>query len=211
MSTKIYCAYRFPLDRASEGVEHFHSLLLKQAIEPYDLVLNTFTEEMFQHLFEAVGKGILAPKAEPGEELTIRKKMLSFSDLMVAGDKDTRRLFDRVTCGFNCWVHSDGFMYIIIVANFNHSLESETHPEWVENFSYWNNTDPPEGFDDEAGYKRWEARGEKWAEVGPGGYDPGFYRGRLYHEVVETSHLNGMMELQNEYCDHKKIKRLYSL
>ncbi len=34
-------------------------------------------------------------------------------------------------------------------------------------FAYWNNTDPPEGMRQGAGYKRWEARGKVWDRIDP--------------------------------------------
>lgn len=205
MSTKIYCAYRFPLSMAPEAIDFFHKQLLKGAVVKYDETLEALTPRLLNWGFEKSDKPQL--KIDEEKELTINEKMLRFNDLMYVAHPEVKRLLNWIDCGFNAWIHTDSYMYVAIHALFNHNLERKRKfPVGVEEFGYWDNTDPPTWANSEEGYEKWEARGKKWEEVGPGGDDPGFYKTRLYHEVVETSHMNGMMELQEVYCKKKKIK-----
>lgn len=84
-------------------------------------------------------------------------------------------------CGLNLWVHpSDGYIYVVPIANYRivRKLMSGL-PEWVEEFSYWDNTDTPEN----VSYKDWHLRGKKWAEVCTGTEKASHNARRLFHEI----------------------------
>jgi hypothetical protein len=58
----------------------------------------------------------------------------------------------------------EGGLYIIPYRDMlmRHTLDFLKDDKRLVDFAYWNNTDPPEGMGNGAGYRRWKARGKVW-------------------------------------------------
>ena len=205
MSTKIYCAYRFPITRVEKGIQHFHELLLEGSLISYTTALNMLTVERFNAVATDEDNR-LTPKS-PEKVFSIEAKIIALQDMLVLGDEYIKSLYDSMSCGFNAWFH-DGFVYVIPWGSYRPErfLESAEHPEWIEEFGYWDNTDPPDEFRSEPGYARWKERGSIWEKVGPGGYKPGPEPGCLTHEVVDFSRFTGSYELVKLYRKRNGLK-----
>lgn len=205
MSTKIYCAFRFPLTRAENGIRAFHELLLEGALEHFSDALDRLDMELYNRNIEGVE--CLKPKTE--EFKTAEGKYIALQDMISFGDNFTKRVWDNMSCGFHSWIY-DGYMYVIPWASYNAGnyfpkVEDQL-PDFVEEFGYWNNTDPPEEFRDDEGYARWEARGKLWEKVGPGGHKPGPEPGCLSHDAVDFSNYMGSNELMKLYRKRNNLK-----
>lgn len=86
------------------------------------------------------------------------------NDAMVA-DSQRRRHYADAEASLTVFAHPTG-LYALLFASMGSVHQAFRALEGVEGFAYWNNTDPPEGVDDEA----WEQRGEFWDELlGPSG------------------------------------------
>lgn len=200
MSTKIYCAYRFPLTKVEKGIRAFHKLLLEGSLEQFSDTLERLTAKTYNLNIKEIET--LKPMTKEFETTT--QKTYALQRLIILGDSLTKRLWNRMDCGFNAWIF-DGFMYVIPWANFsadNYFAKVEKKlPSFIEDFSYWNNTDPPE--DLPGGEEAWEEREKIWEKVGPGGFNPGPRAGCLVHHVVDFSAYDGTMELE------KELRKLY--
>lgn len=100
--------------------------------------------------------------------------------------KDWRE--NHAECGFHVWI--DGERGEALVSLFGLPVFVEprrpgvprwTFPKWIVEFSYWNNTDPPDGMREGAGYRRWVARGKQWDRVA---LDGGRWDARLTQIVL---------------------------
>lgn len=76
---------------------------------------------------------------------------------------------EHAECGFHVWVDTKKQEALFCLFGLpiyteekgRKGFEDFVLPSWVEDFSYWNNTDPPE----EMTRARWEARGKQWNRV----------------------------------------------
>jgi hypothetical protein len=57
--------------------------------------------------------------------------------------------------------NEDGYFYAILYNGESVKVDETNFPDWVEEYSYFNNSDTPEGITEE----EWESRGEKWDEM----------------------------------------------
>lgn len=75
-------------------------------------------------------------------------------------------------CGFHVWIDAREQEALICLFGLPIYTDSKRtgcatwkFPSWIEEFSYWDNTDPPEGMRHGDAYKRWKARGAQWNRV----------------------------------------------
>lgn len=99
-------------------------------------------------------------------------------------------------CGFHVWV--DGTSQEALIALFGMPIftdaersatglawEKWNFPKWIEEFSFWDNTDPPDDMSEGEGYERWVNRGLQWKRVA---MDGDLWDMRLTHIVLDKSH-----------------------
>ena len=98
----------------------------------------------------------------------------------------------------------DGDLYLIPYADMlvKHTLDFLKRDRCLEDFCYWNNTDPPDGMHKGEGYKRWEARGRIWDKIDQRGW-----RDYLVVEVcsyAKFSNVDPYMAMRHEHLLEKK-------
>jgi len=82
-------------------------------------------------------------------------------------------------CGLNVWIHGH-YSYIIPIAT--KAILREIHwPEFAEDYSYWNNTEEPDGVT----RSQWANRGKTWGRINCGEGISDHNARRMYHAVVE--------------------------
>jgi hypothetical protein len=166
MSTKIYTAYRTRegvdiwdivprlLAKSREAVlDVLHSLI----VQLQDTAQNDATGEMKKEIFAA------AKRRNPDEPLT---DSIVFDFLyMKYREQHTSAL--RNAFDFNASIvirRHEGRYYLIPYSDmhFREVFDFLAEDPDLEDFSCWNNTDPPEEFRRDGGYEQWNARGAVW-------------------------------------------------
>lgn len=94
--------------------------------------------------------------------------------------------------GLNVWLHDDGKAYVIPWGDWACvAFRTMTPPDWAEDYSYWNNTDPPNWIP----YEEWLARGETWNDVCLGGDK--WEATRLNHVIVSLQDGSTMHRIES--------------
>jgi len=153
MSTKIYEGYRFPVEHLNDFIDHVREHQLAALVEKVRALMALVPDERVREelsTWEAVPDDIEKVKQY------IRWSIVA-ERLCEASQRPEKSLF-AVDSGWNFWLHGR-FVYAIPWGQeFEHrALELP----YVEDFAYWDNTDPPENVSDE----EWKRRGEIWEEV----------------------------------------------
>lgn len=189
MSTKIYQAFRAPQEHFREALEFLHGTLLSASVDNLKTWADGLDEEKIKERYKI-----------PAEK-SLRLEMRLHAIYETLADLYRSHKDDILGCGFNIWFHSDGMVYFIPwgMPGITNSLDKVELPDFVEEYAYWNNTDPPEWAADDEGYARWEERGRVWEDVGPNSGGADHFRWRLTHEVVTASHWAGTLVLFDEY------------
>jgi len=84
-----------------------------------------------------------------------------------------------IDCGLNIWLHGN-YAYAIPIGP-NWVLDNIKFPKWVEDYSYWNNTDQPDNVTD----RQWNSRRDTWDKICCGHGKSDHNSRRLYHSVVD--------------------------
>jgi len=144
VSTKIYEGHRFPKAKLPTFVREVRRAQWK-------IILQRARE---------IAAGL---KAESLEADTWGRRVQATEDLFREIAKDPRRApyFD-IECGWRIFLPETGrWAYTVPWGEFE--LRNDlVLPDYVEDYPYWNNTDPPEGMRDGAGYRRWQRRAKNW-------------------------------------------------
>lgn len=82
--------------------------------------------------------------------------------------------------GLNIWIQND-YCYIIPVASCN--IYEDIFPEFVEDFSYWDCTDKPDGIS----YSEWDMRAIAWKSINCGTGTASHNARRLYCSVINMA------------------------
>ena len=160
MSTKIYEAYKIPLNKLNDFRNEFNiqnTLEIKEVIKhivekskdfDFSKYTNKRNEGRKKHGLEDLS----------GEELDNYKMAILLAPCVVASRKQNHHY--NIDCFFNIFLKDEN-AYIIptMISNF-HKRVNFNPPEYSENFSYWNNTDK----DEEVSEEEWENRGNIWYE-----------------------------------------------
>jgi hypothetical protein len=73
-------------------------------------------------------------------------------------------------CGWRIWLPERGRWAYTSPWGERYTRDRLEMPAYVEDYHYWNNTDPPEGMREGAGYRRWRRRAKDWeCATEPGG------------------------------------------
>lgn len=176
MSTKIYEGLRIQITDMAKFIKIFDKRCLDHI------------ETMTLKLMEVVKPELLLESAERAKEL---RKNLTAKQLLKIPEAEQHFRFVEVAklyakalkaqwnfgnpdCWFNAFIYGK---YFYIIPGYPTGLRSPKYPKYVEEFGYWNNTDPPSGMS----YKEFEKRGRLWAKSGA--LDIPFSN-RLTHDLI---------------------------
>lgn len=114
-------------------------------------------------------------------------------------------------CGFHVWIDGEtgeALICLFGMPTFTEPNRVKPHwklPRWIREFSYWNNTDPPDNMREGAAYRRWKARGKQWDRVA---LDNGRWEARMLHIVLPKDGYADMrlaMECISKYREAWKV------
>ena len=186
MSIKIYNAFRVKNTDLIKTIDWTHDTLFGVAQDIIEKEGELITEKELE----------ISP-AFPEEK---RKLCIRYKRTEIVLDKAKKDAISEhplstldIDCGLNVWPGEDGFFYVIPICHrlFQDKL-CERLPSWVEEFSYWDNTDQPEAI----AHKEWEVRGKTWEEICCGESGRSQYNMRcMYHEVVNIKSGTGIFAL----------------
>jgi len=135
MSTKIYYAYRIPKNKLNEFTDLVNTATWKVVLDKVD-VLTRFVGE---------------------NDMGIQDRWPLMRERIVRDSKSPeRRMFD-LNSSFNFWLDVR-HAYIV---PYGRTVLPKQRPDWIEDFSYWNNIDRPENIT----ARQWRARQKKWDEL----------------------------------------------
>jgi len=168
MSTKIYDAYRVPIEGLNDFLEATRTNVWNDFLErTKGLVYGLKESYVEKHKKEDRWKGY--DFSTEYADLRLRWEIVKqgYREAAVVSRKG---MYDA---GWNVWLHSDGYAYLIYWGKgYKHGAL-----ELAEFFGYWDNADPPEGLS----YEEFEERGAVWEEVCLNDWNSP----RLYHSLID--------------------------
>lgn len=175
MSTKIYFAWRVPLGRLNDFIDHVRARGLKRAAAQIKAIIATY------------GPDKLGPEPEwlkesPKEGAQERWRLRRGYDLFRDAARAEPFMFDDLNCWINVWLHN-GAAYV-------HGCNVEP-PRWAKDYSYWNNSDAPKSISQRA----WAERGRRWDAICCGEGTASHSARRLQHVIVEPKELGFNFDL----------------
>lgn len=158
MSTKIYYGIRIPIEKISLFTKFFDNICL------------TFIEKSTRQLMSAVKEDVVKKEAELFKGIRGNKSVDDF--LKDGGDQYIRFVYVAKMYMLAMKTHSNWFnpeswfnafpfdKHFYIITGYPTGLRSEDvkYPNYVEDYSYWDNTDPPDNISNSA----FEKRGRVW-------------------------------------------------
>lgn len=174
MSTKIYYGYRMKISKLNDFIDMARP-------QVFDLA-----EEIVRKLMSAVKKEVIQKKLDGGwfSETNIRFEKALELVHEISAQSERMSVLD-IDFSFNIWIH-DGMVYVIPIGE-EHFKRKLVFPEWVEDYSYWDNTDPPNDIDD----NEWMDRAEMWEKINCGSGKSDHNARRLNHSVIDMSQRYG--------------------
>jgi len=182
MSTQIYYAYRFKKDKWVEFIDLIHDQMI-------NLVAKIIRKGMKDIKIDEEKYKADVKKYAPKNKRKRRRlrRNIQFRAVMKRCKETSNRLeidsFD-IDCAVNFWIGNE-YVYVIPICP-RWIMRDLKFPEWVENYCYWNNVDPPDGISGD----EWDKRGAVWDEINCGTGKHSHNARRLCHEVINLSHLN---------------------
>lgn len=176
MSTKIYQAFRCPASKWPDFIDWARGKLLVEAVKQ--------TEKLMFHVDVPPDPPPKTVRSAAGWRQRQRLKGV-IKEAARAAESPYHDPFD-LACGLNIWFHK-GKVYAVpigpevIVRALNDDL-----PDWVEDYCYYNNADPPE----DVSARAWRQREKNWEEVC---LDIDHNARRLYHEVVDFRNMGSFV------------------
>lgn len=174
MSTKIYNARRVPVARLNAFIGIVRRAVLKRAAWQVGKV------EIDRVALKAKVDGYNDRWRKDGQEppVWLERSLWTEAALDVceaASAKPERDLVAALDCSLNVWIY--GRYAYIIACGEEYLYEKVRYPRWAEDYSYWNNTDAPDGITQRA----WDERGKVWHRVCLGRWN----EDRLNHSIVD--------------------------
>jgi hypothetical protein len=162
MSTKIYYAWRIPKSRLNEFTDLVRQTTWEYLLERIDTWLENFVSDQdvqdyidreYQRVVDSLdGKEPMWPVKK--NEISDEMRWRCLEERIVRDSTHPeRRLYD-CDASFNFWLHGR-YAYIIPYGKFKINAP---FPEWIEDYSYWDNSDRP----DSVSARAWTARGKMW-------------------------------------------------
>lgn len=180
MSIKIYEAYRFPLNKLNEFITHVRPRMLEDFYSKIDrlMQIGVTVDELDEIDKEVASWEHL--KDAPSEQIEKAKYWMRWTKLSdklrsASNSLEKSSLYD-VDASWNFWICDELVVYAIPYGQYKHGAREL---DYVEDYCYWNNTDPPDDMPEEEFYER----GEVWDKVCLNDWN-GL---RLNHVVVDFS------------------------
>jgi hypothetical protein len=160
MSTKIYTAWRFRQNKLNEFLQLARKSVFKKEYK-------WWTNSMYGISAEEEEEQLKKIERQKLKDL-IRKKIARYfivknriDNTIRESDKDPTKKTLLRESGFHFWLYK-GYYYCIPWGQYtdNH-FSSVKFPGWVENYSYWNNTDQPKNITN----REWNNRRKMWDKV----------------------------------------------
>lgn len=190
MSIKIYYAYRFKLERWVNFIDLIHDQMMDSAIKfiKREMKRVPIDREKYERDIKKYG----TTKLKQAHIL----KWAQFDAIIKLCIQATRTLekglYD-INCGVNFWMYKK-YVYAIPICPDWMKKDLE-FPKWVEDFCYWNNTDPPEKISN----RQWDIREKTWNEINCGIDRADHNSRRLYHGVID-------LETQGTYVSETDLQ-----
>lgn len=180
MSIKLYYAYRFPANKLNEFLDIVTEFSIKKTAAQVWHIIHTIKQERVDELVQQTGNPKMFEGLTPDE---IRVEVVYYSLLTRLfkenADDWCRANIFNLQSGWSLFFHKGRF-YAWPWGNLTEQFDEvlADYP-WVENYSYWDNTDHPEDVSD----REWERRGKTWLEI----WTPDEFAHRLTFTTVDFS------------------------
>lgn len=203
MSTKIYNARRCQISQLNALLGIIRRAVIKRAAYQIGTVMGDVDRAEFERKYQARVEDWKKHGNEPPPWLHKGMWVEEGMDLCEkASAKPERDLKAALDASVNVWLH-EGFAYLICYGE-EYLYEKIRWPRWAPDYSYWDNTDPP----DEFTWPQWRRRGRVWAKICIGHHNDT----RLNHEIInfkpgESAHSRIMFRgilVPEQYEDDKK-------
>ena len=187
MSTKIYYAWKIPVNQLNKFIDIVRPQIFNKAVELVKIIMCS-EYVLPTDIAEDLKKGI------PEKAARFRKAIKVIEEV---SKKDTRSPGQDIDFALNIWLRGK-YAYIIPVGEeyFKSILKL---PKWAKDFSYWNNTDKP----DNVSSKKWRLRSHTWNEVCLLNHNTR----RLCHSIIDFSKSHGdydaMYVIRGKICETK--------
>ena len=178
MSTKIYEAYRFPAEKLDEFLAHVRPRMLKGFFEKIErLMVLGWTKKELDAIDEKVACLDYLKDATPEriEATRERYRWYALQSKLRSASVSFEKSAYNVDASWNLWIYN-GWVYTIPYGRYKHGAKELN---FVEDFSFWNNSDGPDDVPEE----EFRARGEVWEKVCLNDWNGT----RLNHVVVDFS------------------------
>ena len=152
MSTKIYEAYRLPKNKLNEFLLSVREDVLSNAAAGIKTWTNNLQSDYVAEKFQEAKEQ--NSYLEPEDNFRYRF-FLCVEPMLENSSKSPYRSYFNIDSSFNIWINGR-YAYIIPYTSFKFDT-----PDYLEDYSYWNNVDMPEGISS----RQWATRGKKWEEV----------------------------------------------
>jgi copper chaperone CopZ len=190
MSTKIYTAWRMPIKVCyNEFIPLFREHCFNKVSEQVKNLYSSVKDEVAKEVYDKYNwkdKMSWEDYLKSRGNLVKARHVLKFSYL--ASESIYRGDPFNLDCSLNIWMYNNK-AYVIPYGDY-WVLKDFNAPSNVEDYSYWNNTDPPEDMP----YSKWEARGKMWDKVCLE-HTEDWHKRRLLHEVVNIKSMIGNIEI----------------
>jgi hypothetical protein len=198
MSIKIYNGLRIPVSDIGKFIKIFDKRCLKYIEE---MTLKLMASVKWEALVESaeIAKGMR--DGQSAEEILkdeIVVKYLRFLEVAILYTKAMKKQwrFSNPDCWFNAFPYGK---YFYIIPGYPTGLRDPKYPKYVEEFGYWDNTDPPDGIT----YKQFKKRGELWKKSGALSIP---YENRLTHGLIQYDYIGALSLIERMIIKEKKFK-----
>ena len=178
MSTKIYWAFRIPKGRWVEFIDLMHDQMFASAVKHVKEAMKMI--KIDEEKCESDIEKYKIKKTRQARYRRYERFKAVMKECERAADNLEIDYFD-VDCGANFWMRGK---YVYVVPIVPRWIKNDLKfPDWVEDYSYWSNVDPP----DHISYYDFEKRGAIWGEINCGEGKADHNARRLYHQVVDLT------------------------
>jgi len=180
MSTKIYEAYRIPVSRVSDFMEEFN--------EQNTVVISNTIKELINTYCDCEAMK-LAKERYPKDDDDIRRNSFVVARALTVCVNVSRKMY-KSEYNIDCWVNfflKGKFAYAIPSMSGHGEFEPK---EWMNDFSYWNNSDKP----DEVSTRSWNHRENIWHYFLNGNNED---KTKISYQPIEMRNSFGDLEMRN--------------
>jgi hypothetical protein len=158
MSIKIYEAYRVPTSRLNEFIKFFSNRQIELKAIQIRRLMGAVKDEIVEA--EIADSNVIS-RATNVDQLERYREAIRFNHVIgsakEAAEKPYRSVIDA-----ECGLHFHILGKYAYLRPYSSEWESGIEvPDWVDDYSYWNNTDQPENVSDD----EWDERRETWSKT----------------------------------------------